>query len=254
MDTVIQDIRYALRSFARSPTFTIAVVLCLGTGIGVNAGAFSIVRGFLLRGLPYEDPSTLLVVEGENPTAEIVEGPLVWADLEAMRSSGLFSAVGAFLGRNVNLTGGDRPERVQGLAVTPELFPMLGVAPVLGRTFTAEDAAPAGFEESVLLSDRLWRRSFGADPEVVGRRVRVNGRTLTVAGVMPPGFRFPQPHDMWLPLAPADAGDMSVRAYRAVARLADGVTMEAAIGGLGSLTERLPAVSVYPSRWSLSAR
>jgi putative ABC transport system permease protein len=253
VDTVIQDIRYALRSFGRSPTFTAAVVLCLGAGIGVNAGAFSIVRGFLLRGLPYEDPSTLMVVEGENPTAEIVEGPLVWEDLETMRSSGLFSAVGAFLGRNVNLTGGDRPERVQGLAVTPDLFPLLGVPPALGRTFTADDAAPAGFEETVLLSDRLWRRSFGGASDIVGQRVQVNGRTLTVVGVMPPGFRFPQVHDLWLPLAPADPADLSVRAYRAVARLADGVTQEAAVAGLASLTDRLAAE--YPEshrHWRLS--
>jgi putative ABC transport system permease protein len=241
VDTVIQDIKYALRAFGRSPAFTAAVVICLGLGIGVNAAAFSIVEGFLIRALPYDDPAGLLVVEGESPEAEIREGPLVWGDVETLRASGLFSQVGAFLGRDVNLTGGDRPERVQGLAVTPDLFPLLGVAPSLGRTFRAADAAPAGFEQTVLLSDRLWRRSFGADPDVIGGQVQVNGRALTVVGVMPPGFRFPEIHDLWLPLAPADPMDTSVRAFRAVARLADGVTMEAATAGLASLSERLVA-------------
>jgi ABC-type Fe3+-citrate transport system substrate-binding protein len=90
--TLMQDLRYAVRSFGRSPFFTGAVLACLGVGIGINAAAFSIVEGFLLRSLPYEDPGTLLVVEGENADAEIREGELVWADLDALRESGVFSA------------------------------------------------------------------------------------------------------------------------------------------------------------------
>lgn len=255
METVIQDIRYALRGFGRSPAFTAAVVGCLGVGIGINAGAFSIVEGYLLRGLPYADPATLLVVEGANAEAEIEDGPLVWSDLETLRGSGLFEEVGAFVRRNVNFTGGDRPERVQGLATTPELFPLLGVRPALGRSFRAEDAAPAGFESSVLISDRLWRSSFGADPAVVGRRVEINDRALTVVGVMPPGFRFPESHDLWLPLGATDAGDRSARAYRAVARLAEGVSADAATRSLAGLSDRLAAE--YPDshrRWRFSGQ
>ena len=254
MDTLLQDLRYAFRSFGRSPGFTAAVVLCLGIGIGINAAAFSVVRGFLFRSLPYQDPATLLVVEGANDAAEITEGPLVWADLDALRGTGAFSAVGALASRNVNLTGGDRPERVQGLAVTPELFPLLGVAPALGRMFAADEAAPAGFEGAVLISDRLWRRSFGADPGVVGREVQVNRRSLTVVGVMPEGFRFPETHDLWLPLGSADAADRTARAYRAVVRLAPGVTPDAARSALAGLSDRLAAT--YPAShrlWRFSA-
>ncbi len=241
MESLIQDLRYAARSFTKSPLFTIAVLLCLGVGIGINGAAFSIVHGFLFRSLPYASPAELVVVDGVNADAEVTDGPLVWADLEALRATGALSDVGAFYRRDVNLTGGDRPERVQSVAATPGLFPLLGVEPQLGRPFTADEGAPAGFEQSVLISDRLWRRSFGADPGVIGRPVEINDRALTVVGVMPPGFRFPEIHDLWLPLASADPTDRAARAYSVIGRRAAGVSEAAAAARIQSLSVRLAA-------------
>jgi predicted permease len=189
---------------------------------------FSMVNGILLRPLPFEDGERVVSLQSTNERRAITEGGLAYADLEDFRGAGVFTELGGLAGRSYTLTGGEEAERVQGSSVTPNLFGLLGVEPQLGRGFTAEEAAPFGFERVVLLSDGLWRRRFGGDPGIVGQAVHINGRKLTVVGVMPPGFQFPETDELWVPLGSADAEDRDARWIWGIGRLRPDVTLAAA--------------------------
>jgi putative ABC transport system permease protein len=255
LDTLLQDIRYAARSLWRARAVTVTAVVCLAVGIGTNTAVFSVVHGILFRALPFTDADRIVSVLGTNPERGFTDGGLTWADLAELRATGAFAQVEALSGRNFTLTGGEEPERVQGSAVTPGLFAMLGVQPRIGRQFKAEEAGPAGFEQAVLLSDGLWRRRFGADEAIVGRPVHINGRELIVAGVMPPRFRFPETDELWVPLGSRDATDRAARYLFTVARLARDVDMSTAHTRAASLATRLR--TEHPrshAGWSFSVR
>src|SRR5688572_15293570 len=225
MDSVLQDIRFAARSLWRARALSFTALLCLALGIGTNTGAFSIVHGILFRALPFADAERIVAIRAVDDR-QGTDTDITDADLTALRASGAFTTVEAYSGRNFTLSGGDVTERVQGSVVTPELFRMLGVAPQRGRHFLPEEAGPAGFERAVLLSDRLWRRRFNADPAIVGRTIRVNDRELPVVGIMPAGFRFPETDELWLPLGTANAENHHTRYLTGVARLARGAPLE----------------------------
>jgi predicted permease len=241
MDSLRQDLRYAARSLLRSRGFTILAVMCLALGIGVNAAIFSIVRGVMLRPLPFARADGIVSLQVGNPDRGISDGGLAFADLADYRASGVFEELGGVGGRSFTLTGGEQSERVQGSSVTPNLFPLLGIAPQHGRHFLEEEAAPAGFEQVAILSDRLWRRRFAADPSIVGRAIDINGRQLTVVGIMPDGFRFPETDELWLPLGSASATDRQARWIWGVGRLRDGVGIERAGTALDAVSDRLAA-------------
>jgi predicted permease len=195
--------------------------------------------------LPFAGGDRLLHVDAWNPERGDGDAPLTWADVDALRSSDAFDEVGAYGTRSLTLTGGEHAERMAGAMVTPGLFEQLGVRPRLGRLFRADEGAEAGFEQVVIISDGLWQRHFGGDPDVVGRSLEVNQREVVVVGVMEPGFRFPERHDAWLPLGTADRSDHNRRYMIGVASLAEGAGLEAARSVAAGWSRQ--AAAAYPS-------
>ena len=223
---MLQDIRFAWRTLTRSRGFSLVAVLCLALGIGANTAVFSIAYGVLFRELPFPDAEHLVAVSSTNERRGIAAGLLTFGDLGDLELSGAFSGVAARTADlSFTLTADEVPERIQGSGITPNLFGLLGVQPQLGRLFSDDEGAAAGFEQVVLLSDALWQTRFGADPAIVGRPVRVNGRELLVVGVMPPGFRFPESDQLWVPRGTTDATNRTQRSLQVIARLAPDATL-----------------------------
>jgi putative ABC transport system permease protein len=200
MNNLLNDIRYSLRLMIKSPGFTAVAVLTLALGIGANTAIFSVVNAVVLRPLPYPHSERLVRGTWQFETGEIdAVTALVfeyWKD-----HTGAFESVAGYSGINsgFNLAGGTEPERVRGLQVSEGFFRVLGVEPALGRGFLAEEDRP-GFTPVVVVSDGLWRRYFGSDPDLIGKEVQVNGRSRTVVGILPPAFQFEAPIDVLLPL------------------------------------------------------
>jgi putative ABC transport system permease protein len=203
LETFGQDIRYSLKTFARNPAFTLIAILTLGLGIGANTAIFSVVDSVLLKHLPFREADRLVMIwlQRADGGTEVTSYP----EYQDWKRAGSVSGLAAFtpLGVNVNGDGAD-PERVPAAVVSADLFPVLGVKAELGRVFTAREEAP-GEDGVVILSQGLWRRRFGADPNAVGRTLRVRGQTMSVIGVMPAGFDFPAGAQLWLPLVPTPA-------------------------------------------------
>src|SRR5438270_6710023 len=234
MDDVLQDIRYAIRLYLRSPGFTTIAVLALALGIGANTAIFTIVDAVLLERLPFRDPQRIVVLWEEGayrPGKSNVLGPaqfLRWGDRVTA-----FDGMAALVDTRANLTGGGDPEEVVVQNVTADFFPILGVQPLLGRTFTsAENADPRS--AVVILGYDFWQRRFGGDRAIVGQTIQLNARPQTVVGVMPPGFRLfikqgslaGQPSDMWSSYAlPAAGRTFGGRYLEAIARLKPGVSI-----------------------------
>src|SRR5882672_7332953 len=248
MDTALQDIRYAIRLCLRTPGFTIVAVLALALGIGANTAIFTIVNAVLLEPLPFRDPSRIVVLweEGAHrPGRANVLGPsqfLRWGDRATA-----FDGMAAMAETRANLTSGGEPEEVIVQNVTARFFPILGVSPMLGRTFSdAENADPQS--SVVILEHDFWRRRFGGDPAVVGRTIQLNARPQTVVGVMPPGFRLfikqgslaGKPSDLWAPyVLPADARNFGGRYLEAIALLKPGASVAQAEAQLKTIAAAL---------------
>ncbi|PYY00939.1 MAG: hypothetical protein DMG63_04535 [Acidobacteria bacterium] len=184
METLYQDLRYSLRNLAKTPAFTAVALITLALGIGANTAIFSVVNVVLLRALPYADPDRLVVLlhKGRNPASH---GNF----MDWKRDNHVFESMAAAESWTPNLTGVDNPQELPGLRVTPEMFPTLGVAPLLGRNFTA-DEAHKGKDRVVVLSYPLWQQQFGGDRHVLGQTMQLNGEPYTIIGIMPNGFRF----------------------------------------------------------------
>src|SRR5687767_825860 len=238
MDILLQDFRYAVRTLMRSRAFSSIAVLCLALAIGVNTALFIVVHGMLFRALPFDRDGRLMTVYATDARRGIEDAAITYPDLEELRASGVFTAVGGITGRNFTLTATDQPERLEGASITPGVFEMLGVKPLHGRLFRPEEAAVAGFEQVALISHRIWQDRYGADPALVGRPIHVNGRELVVAGIMPAGFRFPERSDIWLPLGIADPTNRGPRFVQALGLLAPGISLEQANLRLNALAAR----------------
>ena len=234
IEALAQDARYALRGARTQPGVTAAIVLTLALGIGANTAIFSVVNGVLLRPLPYEDAGRVVAVWNRwtGWPKTWLSGPEV---VDYARQRDVFSSFSAYDYTAVNLSGtGGEPERLRAGVVARELFDVLGVRPALGRAFTAEEDAGGG-PAAVILSGELWRRRFGADPTVIGRRVLVDGNPQTIVGVLPPGFRLPiefagEHSQLFIPLelgTPSEDNRGS-HGLNAVARLRPGVSREVA--------------------------
>jgi putative ABC transport system permease protein len=245
MDTLLQDVRYAVRTLRKSPGFTLLAVLCLALGIGVNATLFSVVDAAILRPFPFHEPDRLVMIKEARPKSGIERTDPSWRFIGEVRTQAAsFEQLGAFDWRSLTLADGDEPIRLQSSAVTTNLFPMLGIAPVLGRSFSADDAR-AGAPGVLLISHAVWQGRYAGDPRIVGRVIRVNDVPRTVVGVMPERFAFPVRQDLWIPLEPLYAGtDTSFmdRGVQVMARLAPGVTLEAASAEVATIGRRLAAV------------
>jgi predicted permease len=188
-----QDLRYALRILLKSPGFAIVAMLTLALGIGGNVATFSVVYAVLLRPLPFPHPEQLVRVfddlRGPNEQDVGMSAPELW-DLQDL--SGVFQEISAVAPSNSAVGGGERTVRAESLVTSPDYFALLGAKPQLGRVYTPQDAVP-GFMESVVISDGFWRRYYGSDPRIVGRKMRLDRDLYTIVGVMPPGFRHPGP-------------------------------------------------------------
>ncbi len=192
MEILFNDIRYAFRIMRKSPGFTLVIILTLALGIGANTSIFSIVNAVLLRSLPYHDPSHLVKITFNNPgigLRDIRFSVPEWEDLKAR--AGVFEEVSVVWVGSTNLTGArQQPERLELLGVSPNYFSMLSASPQIGRLFGPQDFA-LGFAEAAVISDGLWRRSYGGDPNILGKRLKLDNDPYTIVGVLPAGFRHP---------------------------------------------------------------
>src|SRR5437764_5670861 len=244
MDTLLQDLRYAVRTLAKSPGFTLVAVLTLALGIGANTAIFSAVNAVLLKPLPY--PGSDRLVQIMSTGFRGVRFGVSFPDLRDLRAlSRDFTGVAAVVSRRYNLTGAGDAREVQVAAATADLCDVLQVRPEIGHAFTATDErAPLA-----LLSHGLWVTNFGRDPGILGRSISLDGRSFTVVGVMPAGFQFPNEDvQVWTPigesLSQSPQGAETNRHWHflnAVARLAPGVTLERAVGDVKVLGARLSA-------------
>ena len=191
MFSFVQDVRYAFRTLLKSPGFAIVAVLTLALGIGANVATFSVVYGVLLRPLPFPQSEQLVRVfddlRGPNEQDVGMSAPELW-DLQDR--SGVFQDISAVAPSSSAVAGGQRTVRAESLVTSPDYFTLLGAKPQMGRVYTPQDSAP-GFLEPVVISDGFWRRNYGADANIVGRKMRLDGDMYTIVGVMPPGFRHP---------------------------------------------------------------
>ena len=235
MDTLLQDLRYAVRTLLKNPGFAAVAVLCIGLGIGANTTIYSFVNAILLRPFPFAKPEELVSLRMTQLKNGVDRWSVSYPDYRDWKEqSTVFSRMEAYGGRSVTL-GGKEPERVQGASVTAGLFTLLGVAPAVGRGFR-EDEDRAGAAPTAVLSDDLWRRRFGGDSRVVGQVIVINGVPHEVVGVMPPRFGFPENTEIWLPLVPlAQDYPRAVRDFRVIARLARGRTIEDARTDIGTI-------------------
>ncbi|HEY6128230.1 MAG TPA: ABC transporter permease [Candidatus Acidoferrum sp.] len=193
MGTLIQDVRYGLRMLVKKPLFTTVAVLTLALGVGANTAIFSIVNAVLLHSLPYRDPDRLVRIFINEPSVGLRDVRFSKPELDDLQTrAGVFEDVTPILEGSEDLTGAGQPERVEGVNTSFSYFSMLGVIPQIGRLYGPQDFTP-GFAPEAVISDGLWRRAYGADPNVVGRTIRIDNDPLTIIGVLPREFRHPGP-------------------------------------------------------------
>ena len=253
----MRDVRYAVRTLARSSGFTVPALLALAIGIAANTAVFSVVNGVLLRPLPYAEPRQLVwIQDGLAQSSRSSRWGACVADFLLWQSrSRSFDPLAAWTVNSFNVTGDGDAERVTGLGVTARFFDALRVRPLHGRTFALDEDQP-GHAPVALISERLWERRYGRDPRVIGRGVELNGRAFTVIGVMPASFRFRTPDaDVWAIQTldpPTRRGPFFLRG---IARLRHGVTLEQAnreMGALGAEVERADPKGVERVRYPVT--
>ncbi len=245
----------ALRGVWSRPGFTAATLAALGLGIGLNTAIFSLVHAVLLRSLPYRDPERIVRVWESRPRMGEGSADMAAFSMDHFRgwrgSTDLFESMAVYQDRSFNLTGGSEPLRVEAQSVSPSLFALLGVEPLLGRGFSPEEEA-RGRDRVAVLSYGLWQRVFGGDETVVGRAIRLDGEPYDVVGVMPRTFKFPQPAtELWVPLPDADPeplppGAIRIELVPVVAKLAEGVSIEQAEAEGRAFLERYRGASTAP--------
>jgi putative ABC transport system permease protein len=251
--TIGRDVSYAVRSLKKHPAFAAAAIATLGLGVGATLAVFTVVNGVLLRPLPYKEPSRIAMIwiantNNEGRTFDLPLSSGFYNDIE--RASKQFAAMAAFRFRpySMSTAGGTDSEPVAGARVSPALFDVLGVRPMMGRVFSKEESTP-GSAAVALISHELWQRRFGGEPSVVGRQVDLGGQSFTIVGVMPPGFAFPRGAelppafqfalrtDVWTPLVfeAEDRQNYRVQNLSVVGRLAPSATRPVAEAELSSI-------------------
>jgi predicted permease len=262
MNTFFQDLRYAVRMLLAKPGFTLIAILTLSLGIGANAAIFSVVNAVILQPLPFPKPEQLVIIRDDLTGRQIEDIGLSVDELKDLQQrSGAFAEVSAVWPVDANLTGSDRPERIELLGVSPNYFRLLGANAQLGRVFGAEEEPAKGFAEGVVISDRLWKRLFGGDPNILGRKVYADTDLYTIIGVMPPEFRHPgktlrNEVDMWATAGySANPFGPPVRAQRilpgAIGRLKDGVDLKQGQAKVDAMVANLH--SEFPNEYPAAA-
>ncbi len=246
---MLQEIRHALRLLIKNPPFTIVGVLTLALGIGATTAVFTLVSALLIKPLPYQDPARLVLLFDhfkDQHLDTIPVSPPEFLEYKAELKS--FAKLAAFNTATYNLAEGETPERVFGATVSADLFPLLGVQPIRGRTFSPEECA-VGRDDVIVISERLWRRKYDRDPRVLGSKLTADGRAFTVVGIMPASFEFPLPlfnitgaqfgerADIWQPAGFTDQEmkNRGSRSYGVIGRLAPDVSPSQAQGEIETL-------------------
>ncbi|HEU4795854.1 MAG TPA: ABC transporter permease, partial [Pyrinomonadaceae bacterium] len=249
METLVQDIKFGLRMLLKSPSMSIVATIALALGIGANTAIFSVVNAVLLRPLPFPNPDSLVAVFETNQRRGTVRGSHSYPNFFDIRSQNtVFERIASYRTSDFIMTGRGEPARLMGTVSTADLFPLLGVAPALGRTFVPDEDKPSDTGRVVILSHRLFQTRFGGDQSIVNQQITLDGRSFTVVGVMPPSFEFPiqnEPVDLWTTIAGDSAGKDPITAQRgahflnAIARLKPNVTPEQAQADLTAIGVRL---------------
>ncbi|MGH9385606.1 MAG: ABC transporter permease [Vicinamibacterales bacterium] len=250
MTGALKDLVHSWRGLKRQPGFLIAAWLTLTVGIGANTTVFSLVNGIHFRPMPFGDRSDRLVTMHPT-TPKFTQEPdwgsaeISYRDLLDFRSAPSVEGIGAHFRRSFVLSGDQaNAERVLGGSVTPDLFPLLGIEPILGRQFLPEEAAPPGLERSVMLTHRLWQQRYGGDPSIVGKTIIVNEGARTVVGVLPPGFQFPVRDAIYAPLRWDDDAARSNRNVNAVALMRPGSHIDETRAQMSAIARHLE--ELYP--------
>jgi len=244
MNATGQDLRYAIRTMGKNPGFSAVALIVLALGIGANSALFSVVNSVLLEPLPYPEPDRLMQIGRELPmgrssAVSITQFVFYRDNSHTFENMATHDGQGA----GINLVEGDRPESIPSIRVSSEFFGVLGANPQIGRDFAPADCEP-GAEKVAIIGDGLWRRRFGADPSIIGRALRLSGKSYTVVGVMARGFDFKTHAEIWTPLTlVADAADRSA-VYYIVARAKPGVTVATAQSDMDAVVGQFR--SVYP--------
>ncbi|HEX8190085.1 MAG TPA: ABC transporter permease [Pyrinomonadaceae bacterium] len=240
LETLWQDLRYGVRALRKQPGFSLVVVLTLAIGIGANSTIFSFANGVLLRPLPYADPERLVLLDETAPKRNVNSMGVSFPNFLDWRAQNrVFEDIAAYTEGTYTLVGGGEPEQIRGAGVSSGLFEILGVAPALGRAISPEEDRP-GSETVVVLGHGLWQRRFGSEPGIVGRTISVNNRPHTVVGVMPPGFKFPEVADLWVPLAlDTQRWTRNDHGLGAIARLKPGVSLGHAAAEMEAIALRV---------------
>ena len=258
MDSILRDVRYGFRRVVSAPGFTIIAVLTLALGIGANIAIFTVVNAVLLRPLPFPNPDRLVRIAADARATGGRNIGISEPELEDLRDrAGVFDGVTALWPVSASFVGGVRPERIEVLVTSANYFQLLGAAPQVGRVYGPADAVP-GFSDAVVISDGLWRRAFGAAPDVVGRKVVMDTDTYTIVGVMPAAFRHPGETvrgdvDMWsacgFAAAPFTSPPQRPQNFipGMMGRLKTGISPEQAQGRLDALAAQLQAA--YPDNY-----
>jgi len=246
MDTLWQDINYAFRTMAKNRAFTVIAVLTLALGIGANTAIFSVVNSALLRPLPFHDPDRLVMIWGDNPKKDWPQLPVsmpTFFDLREQSKS--FTSMGAWTQGSFTMTGVTEPEDVLYGIVTSDFFTTMGVQPAMGRLFVAAEDNRGG-APNIIISDSLWQRRFGSDPNIIGKPLNLDGRDYYIVGVLPTNFKFityPKDAEIWIPLGLDPFVDRvyarELSGCGIVGRLKPGVTVAQAQSELNTISRQL---------------
>jgi putative ABC transport system permease protein len=239
---MISDLRYAFRQLIKAPSFTATAVIALALGIGATTAMFAVIYAFLLRPLPYSEPEKLFILQSRSTRTGNDLGVNYLDFIDWQKQNRSFSDLAFFnLRWNGNLESpGGMTETLKTTFTTANIFSLLGVQPIIGRDLTRADDEPKA-PKVMLISERLWKKTFGGDRAVIGRDIRLDGTMRTVVGVMPAGFRFPSQTDIWVPMASVFGmnDNRSWRADQAIARLKPGVSVQNAQAEMSLIAERL---------------
>ena len=239
MQTLIQDLRYAVRGLIKKPGFTFIAVMTLALGIGANSAIFSVVDGVLLRSLPLPDSQSLYAVHTGAASFNRYDGPLSYPEYQdVVQQTRSFQSIGAWVDTNANLSDGVKPERVIMRVVLPSLLPTLGVEPVRGRNFLPEETTK-GRDRVVMITYGLWQRRFSGADDTVGKSVHLDNVDYQIVGILPHDFQFERPVEVWVPLTTTDP-DVNVRNAHflsVIARLRPGVTEKAVAADLDAIAK-----------------
>ena len=241
MQTLLQDLRYGARTLWKNPGFTLIAVVTLSLGIGANTAIFTVVNAALLRGLPYRAPERLVHLFETTPQKAFAQREFSYPDYQDYQRSQAFEGLGAYTGGGGILTGRGEPQRIFAPAASANFFSVLGVEPLLGRTFREGEDKP-GAESVTVLTYGMWRRVFGGDPGVIGQTLTVSNNQYTVVGVLPPSFQFAlRQADLWLPYQPTpnQLSRRFMHGTNLIGRLRPGVSLEQAHAETSAITQRI---------------